>query len=400
MKIPKLRFLNFNDDLHEKKLGSIVDIFRGSSPRPKADPKFYGGPIPRLMIEDVTRDGKYVTPKVDSLTLEGAKKSRFLTKGSLVLSCSGTRVAIPGILNVDACIHDGFFGFKNFKELDKEYLFYFFEKLHESIQSSATKGATFNNLTTEIMKTMSFVLPSQLEQKKIASFFRILDKRIKLQQEKIDLLKEQKKGYLLKIFNQEIRLKDNNGIAFPKWSEVKISDILSSKDIRQIPSNEAPLMAFTSSGGIESKGDRYNREFLVKNPNKTYKRTDFNDLIYSSNNLDVGAIGRNKYGSSVISDVYEVFEVKDGYKAEFIEILIQQKSFLSKILKFRQGALYGQYRIHASDFLSVSVLVPSFGEQVKLSNFIMKLDLKLSLETDKLETLIKQKQAFMQQMFI
>ena len=48
-------------------IGVIADVIRGASPRPKGDKRFYGGCIPRLMVEDVTRDGKYVTPAVDSL---------------------------------------------------------------------------------------------------------------------------------------------------------------------------------------------------------------------------------------------------------------------------------------------------------------------------------------------
>lgn len=56
------------------KLGDLSEIVRGASPRPKGDPKYYGGSVPRLMISDVTRDGKYVTPKTDFLTEEGAKK--------------------------------------------------------------------------------------------------------------------------------------------------------------------------------------------------------------------------------------------------------------------------------------------------------------------------------------
>ncbi len=59
-----------------KRLDSLCDLVRGSSPRPQGDPRFFGGPVPRLMIADITRDGVHVKPNIDSLTLEGAKKSR------------------------------------------------------------------------------------------------------------------------------------------------------------------------------------------------------------------------------------------------------------------------------------------------------------------------------------
>jgi hypothetical protein len=40
-----------------KSVGDLCNLVRGSSPRPKSDPSYYGGSIPRLMIEDITRDG-------------------------------------------------------------------------------------------------------------------------------------------------------------------------------------------------------------------------------------------------------------------------------------------------------------------------------------------------------
>ncbi|WP_416438227.1 restriction endonuclease subunit S [Phnomibacter sp. MR] len=201
-KVPKLRFKEFEKDGEWKfpKLEEKMDIFRGASPRPQGDPKYYGGKIPRLMIEDVTRDGKYSIPKIDSLTEEGAAKSRLLEKGSVVLSCSGTRVGIPGILAVDACIHDGWLGFRNFNEVDTEFLYYHFCNLHEKIQGNALAGGVFNNLTTSILKEMRLGFPDQKEQQKIADCLSSLDVLITAQAEKIEQLQGHKKGLMQGLF--------------------------------------------------------------------------------------------------------------------------------------------------------------------------------------------------------
>jgi type I restriction enzyme, S subunit len=84
-------------------VGMLCELVRGSSPRPQGDKRYYGGDIPRLMVEDVTRDGMYVTPKVDFLTQEGAKLSRPMAKGELTMVVSGSP-GVPAILNIDACI--------------------------------------------------------------------------------------------------------------------------------------------------------------------------------------------------------------------------------------------------------------------------------------------------------
>ena len=78
------------------------------------------------------------------------------------------------------------------------------------------------------------------------------------------------------------------------WMEKKLDSLLSPRVEKQIPSEDAPLMAFTAEGGVEPKGERYDRSYLVKSEDKLYKRTEYNDFIYSSNNLDVGSIGLNQ----------------------------------------------------------------------------------------------------------
>ena len=107
------------------KLGELGKIIRGSSPRPKGDPRYYGGSVPRLMVADVTRDGRYVTPVIDFLTEEGALKSRPVPKGTLTIQVSGNP-GMPAILAVDACIHDGFAALVeiNRESISTEYLYF------------------------------------------------------------------------------------------------------------------------------------------------------------------------------------------------------------------------------------------------------------------------------------
>ena len=140
-------------------LGELCTIVRGSSPRPKSDPRYYGGPVPRLMVADITRDGMYSVPKIDSLTEEGAKKSRPMTKGDVVITVSGNP-GLPTILAVDACIHDGFVGLRNVCEnLDREYLYLNLLQQHSS-NGNQSVGAVFKNLTTHQVKRFEIPLPS------------------------------------------------------------------------------------------------------------------------------------------------------------------------------------------------------------------------------------------------
>ena len=184
------------------------------------------------------------------------------------------------------------------------------------------------------------------------------------------------------------------------WSTHQIGEFLTSKSIKQFPSTEAPLMAFTATGGVCEKGERYDRGFLVKDANtKLYKRTDFGDFIYSSNNLDVGSIGLNLYGAAVISDVYEIFSI-DNADRWFISEAIQQKTVMRNILKYRQGCLYGQYRIYADDFLSVKIKLPSLKTQREIGKLFSQFEMKIQHEQSVLTALERMRTSLLQQLFI
>ena len=203
-----------------------------------------------------------------------------------------------------------------------------------------------------------------------------------------------KRGLLHEILCEKIKVTKS------VWNVHKIGDYLDSKNIKQLPTPDAPLMAFTATGGVCDKGERYDRGFLVKDAStKLYKRTDLNDFIYSSNNLDVGSIGLNLYGSSVISDVYEIFSIS-GADPWFISEAIQQKSVLHQILKYRQGCLYGQYRIYAEDFLEVSIRVPPLEAQKQIGTIFSRIEYRIKSEQALLDNLERAKTFFLQQLFI
>lgn len=141
-----------------KRLDSLCDLVRGSSPRPQGDPRFFGGPVPRLMIADITRDGVYVKPAIDSLTVEGAKKSRPMNKGEVVMAVSGA-VGLPAILAIDACIHDGFVGFRSLDRAVSPEFFYNFLAAFRRHSIGQAVGATFQNLKTDQIREWIVPIP-------------------------------------------------------------------------------------------------------------------------------------------------------------------------------------------------------------------------------------------------
>src|SRR5712664_1819235 len=164
-----------------KRLGELCHILRGASPRPKGDPRYFGGKIPWIKISDVTKDsGKYLDTTEEFLTEEGKEKSVYLRAETLVVTNSAT-VGLPKILRVAGCIHDGFLAFLNMsEELERDYLYYYFLFSRQHLTDIAPLG-TQRNLNTGIAKALPVPLPPIEIQRRIVL---LLDKAVLLKEKR------------------------------------------------------------------------------------------------------------------------------------------------------------------------------------------------------------------------
>ena len=168
------------------------------------------------------------------------------------------------------------------------------------------------------------------------------------------------------------------------WEQRKVGDLLIERNQQAPMSDEYPLMAFIANEGVAPKGERYDRSALVTDTvNKLYKKTEKGDFIYSSNNLETGSIGLNKYGKACISPVYSIFEPTGIADSDFLGRRLVRKDFINAMVKWRQGVIYGQWRIHESDFLKIEITVPSVEEQRKIGTYLDQLDNLITLHQRK-----------------
>ncbi|SDW11223.1 type I restriction enzyme, S subunit [Kandleria vitulina] len=184
------------------------------------------------------------------------------------------------------------------------------------------------------------------------------------------------------------------------WEQRKVSDLLEERNEQAPESEDYPLMAFIANKGVAPKGERYDRGALVKDAkNKNYKKTELGDFIYSSNNLETGSIGLNNYGNASISPVYSIFKPTGIADSDFIGRRFVRKDFINAMIKWRQGVVYGQWKIHESDFLKIEVAVPSLEEQRKIGSYLNNLDNLITLHQRKCEQMKTLKKYMLQKMF-
>ena len=202
-KVPELRFAGFADDWEESKLSDLF-IKGGSGGTPKSTNKaFYDGDIPFLGISDITKSNGFINNTEKHISSDGLNSSAawIVSKGAISLAMYAS-VGKLAILNIDAATSQAFYNMI-FDDYDLRDLVY--QRLNKANELSEwnklISTGTQANLNADKVKNFQMYLPKNHDEiKLISTFFKQIDNTIALHQRKLELLKEQKKGFLQKMF--------------------------------------------------------------------------------------------------------------------------------------------------------------------------------------------------------
>ena len=248
---------------------------------------------------------------------------------------------------------------------------------------------------------MGASVPSYEEQQKIGSFFQQLDETIALHQRKLDLLKEQKKGYLQKMFPK-------NGAKVPElrfagfaddWEERKFGELykkVNEKNDLSFGKDRVISVAnmyFKDTGNIRSD-DAYM---------KTYNIFRTGDIAFEGNKSKHFSYGRfveNTIGDGIVSHVFDVFRPIQQFDLNYWKYAIHNERVMGPILMTATTSSTMMTNLVAKDFLKRAILVPSYSEQKFVGSFFQQLDDTIALHQRKLDLLKEQKKGFLQKMFV
>ncbi|MBO1177477.1 restriction endonuclease subunit S [Lactobacillus delbrueckii subsp. lactis] len=200
---PAVRFEGFSDEWEERKLSDLF-IKGGSGGTPKSTNKdFYDGDIPFLGISDITKSNGFINNTEKHISSDGLNSSAawIVSKGAISLAMYAS-VGKLAILNIDAATSQAFYNMI-FDDYDLRDLVY--QRLNKANELSEwnklISTGTQSNLNADKVKNFQMYLPKNHDEiKLISTFFKKIDNAIALHQRKLDLLKEQKKGFLQKMF--------------------------------------------------------------------------------------------------------------------------------------------------------------------------------------------------------
>lgn len=259
---------------------------------------------------------------------------------------------------------------------------YFVSNYGHKILILASPGGAGRNKTLgqdEFLKSR-LQLPAYAEQKKISTFFAIINNRVILQQKIIADLEEQKKGLMQKLFSQEVRFKDKNGIDYEAWRELHIGNILEikhGKDYKE-ESCDKGLYPVLGTGGVIT----YIDTFIC----------DWECVLIGRK----GTIDKPRYMNSPFWSVDTLFYSRpfEGESPLFQYYLFQCINWK------RYDESTGVPSLSASTIENIKVNVPFIEEQKKIADCLMTFDKKIEVEKAILEDWKQIKKGLLQQMFI
>ena len=393
-KSPQLRFEGFTDDWEERKLGDYAKYRRGSFPQPYGNKEWYDGEgaMPFVQVVDVTNKLTLVENTKQKISKLAQSKSVFVPKGKVVVTLQGSigRVAIT---QYDSFVDRTLLIFEDYeKETDERFWAYTIQKKFE-IEKLKAPGGTIKTITKEALSSFDVHLPKFEEQQKIGSFFKQLDETIALHQRKLDLLKEQKKGFLQKMFPK-------NGEKVPElrfagfaddWEQRKLGD-----EVRIVMGQSPNSENYTDDPNdyilVQGNADMKNGRVLPRVwTTQVTKQAEKDDLILSVR-APVGDIGKTAYDVVIGRGVAAI---KGN---EFIFQNLGKMKSDGYWTRYSTGSTFES--INSTDIKEAIISVPAIEEQNKIGSFLKQLDNIIALHQRKCDELKEMKKTLLKNLFI
>jgi type I restriction enzyme, S subunit len=371
-----------------KKLGEVLIIERGGSPRP-IDKYITNSPngINWIKISDATASDKYIYETKEKITRDGLHKTRVVNEGDFILSNSMS-FGRPYIMKTTGCIHDGWLVLKQTdkKLFETEFLYYLLSSPYVFNQfNELAAGSTVRNLNIASVSLVTVPIPPLPEQQCIIS---ILDEafasiaRVKANAEQnIKNAKELFESYLQSIFT-------NKGEG---WEEKTLGEVLlktGTVDPTKKPSEEF-IYLDVSSVNKETKEIENATILLGKDaPSRAKKLVKTNDVIFATVRPTHSRVAliTEEYNGQVCSTGYFVLRAKNFLSNNLVYYFLLTSGFNKQMGKLQKGASYPA----VTDSEVKSIIIPFPKSMKDQQSIVQKLD-ALSAETKKLESIYQQK---------
>ncbi|MEC5398701.1 restriction endonuclease subunit S [Uliginosibacterium sp. H1] len=406
--VPKLRFPEFQGAAKWKEmtLGSEATFHKGRGiSKAEVDPN--GNRLCIRYGELYTRYGETILEVVSRTNLP--EWELFLSrKNDVIIPASGEtkediatascvlldEVALGSDLNVIRTRHNGVF------------LSYFLNGPKRRAVAKVAQGDTVVHLYPSQLAQLEIAFPDEREQQKVADCLSSLDELIAAQGRKVEALKTYKRGLMQQLFPREGETLP--GLRFPEfasagsWHTQKIASLLSkaSVSVSVEPDLTYREIGIRSHGkGIFHKEPTLGKVIGEKRVFQVVQDALVLNIVFAWEQA-VATTTENEIGM-IASHRFPMYVAKPGKcDVEYVKGFFLTKEGKRLLGVASPGGAGRNKTLGQKEFENLEIALPvSVDEQTRIANCLSSLDTKITIESDRLESLKAHKQGLMQQLF-
>ena len=387
--VPALRFPEFSGEWTKIKLGDLGSFFSGGTPS-SSRKDFYGGEIPFIRSGELHSDSTAL-----SITKEAydSCSAKMVNKGDLLLALYGATSGDISISRISGAINQAILCIRP-QYMDAYFIKSLWEKHKKHILETYLQGGQ-GNLSSEIIKNISFFFPNSDEQVKISRLIHIIDDRIETQSKIIEELTT-----LRSALHQAIM---STGLEDGSWRMQTLDEVLSERT--ELNNEGHAVHSVSVSKGIVNQIEYLGRSFAAKDTSR-YHVAYPGDVIYTKSptgEFPYGIVKQSqipiKAALSPLYGVYIPITPEIGYVIH--NHFLSAKNALNYLHPLIQKGAKNTINITNQRFLQNSMPLPTNKIAALLyNNAIKTVSDKIILEEMVMEKLQSQKSFLLKTMFI
>lgn len=413
-KVPELRFPEFSEEWEEKILDEVSTFSKGKGIS-KNDLSKDGTPC--ILYGELYTTYDFIINKIKSKTLLDTKNLVKGKKNQVLIPSSGETpldIATAAVINTteDILLGGDINVLTPVQKYDGNFISLSINGKNKSNLSKYAQGKSVVHLYNNDIKKLKIKFPvKKSEQRKIGEFFSKLDRQIELEEQKLAKLEEQKKGYMQKIFTQELKFK-NSQLENIKWSYKTLEELNSfftdGNYGESYPKSED--MSDKNDGVAFLRGSNLKKgKITLEDANYISKKKHselttghlFLDDIVIAVRGSLGAVGyvnENMVGNNINSQLAIIRTSNSLLYGKYLLYYLMSNQGKKELLSRVTGTALKQLPI--KQIKQIKVPVPKLHEQYKIANFLSELDNLIDNQTEKIELLKERKNGFLQKMFV
>lgn len=403
---PVLRFPGFDSNWSKKRLKKIADI----NPKSKQNrPEQFN----YIDLESV-KQGRIINISKVSKDNAPSRAQRIAQKQDIFFQTVRPYQQNNFIYNFDVDDVVVSTGYAQFRTINHKY--YIFTLLHTyrflvNVLLNCT-GSNYPAInSTDLSNIEVYITENKLEQEKIGNFFSKLDCQIELEEKKLELLEQQKRGYMQKIFTQELKFK-NSQLENIKWSYKTLEELNSfftdGNYGESYPKSED--MSDKNDGVAFLRGSNLKKGRITLEDANYISKKKHSELTTGHLFLDdiviavrgslgaVGYVNENMVGNNINSQLAIIRTSNSLLYGKYLLYYLMSNQGKKELLSRVTGTALKQLPI--KQIKQIKVPVPKLYEQHKIANFLSELDNLIDNQTEKIELLKERKKGFLQKMFV